>query len=233
MDNIPVTKFNGSDFGLWKYQMTVYLEYYDLYDVVCGKVARPQTNSQHWDTIDKKAKCILTQLLELQQLRHVVNCKTSNEIWSRLESVYEQKNETSVHLLLVRIFEYKMDPNKMTVSEHVSNVEQMARQLEDLGHKQDEITVITKILHSLPASFRSMISAWDSVSRNEQTLANLLSRLMKEENFAQSFSELKVSGGDESTALYAKKSKYFKKSKPDKKTFKGKCFNCDEKGHMA
>lgn len=233
MDKIPVTKFNGTDFGLWKYQMLVYLDYHGLYDVTSGKQARPEAQPENWDVLDKKAKYILTQSLELSQVRHIINCKTSNEIWSRFEALYEQKNETSVHLLLAKFFEYKMDPNKMSVSEHVSNVEQMARQLEDLGHKQDETTIITKILHSLPANFRSMISAWDSVSKNEQTLVNLLPRLMKEEQLARSFGELKVSGDDESVALYMKKSKHVKKLKQDKKMFKGKCFNCDEEGHTA
>lgn len=233
MDKINVTKFNGTDFGLWKYQMSVFLEYHGLYDIVSGREVRPQERYENWDTTDKKAKYALTQSLELSQIRHVINCRTSNEIWTRLEALYEQKNETSVHLLLARFFEYKMDPNKMTVSEHVSNVEQMARQLEDVGHKQDETTIITKILHSLPVSFRSVISAWDSVPRNEQRLANLLPRLMKEEQLAKSFGELKINSEDESVALCAKKSKHVKKPKQDKKTFKGKCFNCNEEGHTA
>lgn len=78
-----------------------------------------------------------------------------------------------------------------------------------------------------------MITAWDSVTKQEQTLANLLPRLMKEEQLAKSFSELKVNDDDESAVLYTKKSKYLKKHKPDKKTFKGRCFNCDEEGHTA
>lgn len=127
MDKIAVTKFNGTDFGLWKYQMSVYLDYHGLYEVVSGTTVKSEQNAERWDTIDKKARFALTQSMELSQIRHIVNCKTSNEIWSRLEALYEQKNETSVHLLLARFFEYKMDPNKMTVSEYVSNVEQMAR----------------------------------------------------------------------------------------------------------
>lgn len=104
----------------------------------------------------------------------------------------------------------------------------MARQLEDLGHKQEETTVITKILHSLPATFHPMISAWDSVPKEEQTLAKLLPRLIKEE-LAQSFSELKVSDNEVSAILYAKKSKYNKNLKQDKKSSKESALTATKK----
>lgn len=73
-----------------------------------------------------------------------------------------------------------MDKDR-SVAQHIAKIEEMARQLEDLGHKQEKVTLITKVLHSLPESFRSLISAWDSVPKEEQTMKNLLPRLMKEE----------------------------------------------------
>ncbi|KYQ48808.1 hypothetical protein ALC60_12138 [Trachymyrmex zeteki] len=56
---------------------------------------------------------------------------------------------------------------------------------------------------------------------------------MKEEQLSKSFGEIKLNSEEESVALYAKKTKHGKKPKQDKKTFKGKCFNCDEEGHTA
>jgi hypothetical protein len=44
-----------------------------------------------------------------------------------------------------------------------------------------EQVVICKILCSLPPSFRHMLSVWDSVPRNEQTIENLTLRLLREE----------------------------------------------------
>lgn len=235
MDKIPVTKFNGTEYGLWKFQMAAFLDYHGLCQVTNGTTSRTEANSQNWDKLDKNAKYALTQSLELSQVRYILNCKNANEIWSRLETLYEQKNETSVHLLLAKFFEYKMDPDKMTVSEHVSHVEQMAQQLEDLGQKQSKTTIITKVLHSLPASFRGVITAWDSVAREQQTMENLLPRLLKEEQLAKSFGQLKIADNDESAALYAKgsKSTNYKKSKQTKKMFKGKCYNCNEYGHTS
>lgn len=93
-----------------------------------------------------------------------MNLKTAAEMWTRLESLYELKNATSKHLLLQKFFEYKMDDSTVA---HVAKIEEMARQLEELGHKQERITLVTKVLHSLPSSFRNLISAWDSVPKQE------------------------------------------------------------------
>lgn len=49
--------------------------------------------------------------------------------------------------------------NDSSVAQHVAKIEKMAQQLEELGHKQEEVTLITKVLHSLPSSFRNLISA--------------------------------------------------------------------------
>ena len=31
---------------------------------------------------------------------HIINCESAKDIWKKLESVYEQKSDTSVHMLL-------------------------------------------------------------------------------------------------------------------------------------
>lgn len=57
----------------------------------------------------------------------------------------------------------------------------------------------------MPVSFHNIITAWDSVPKNQQTLENLLPLLMKEEKLRKSFGELKIIDNEESVALYAKK----------------------------
>lgn len=162
-----------------------------------------------------------------------MNLKTANEMWMRLHSLYELKNSTSVHLLLQKFFEYKMEPGT-NIATHVSTIEEMARQLEDLGHKQTEVSLITKVLHSLPSSYRHILSAWDSVPQNEQTMANLLPRLLKEELLNDNMSKLKLEDKG-SAAMYSKHTKMHKASPSDEQKprvkFSGQCHHCGKKGH--
>ena len=167
--------------------------------------------------------------------------KTSAEMWARLDALYAMKSETSVHLLLQRFFEYQMDPSG-DVGQHVANVEELCRQLDEAGSKQDEVTLVTKVLCSLPSSYRHVQAAWDSVPKNEQTMANLLPRLLKEQMLSKRSVELAEVEGGEPAALYHNSGQY-KKDRSNwhngqkkmgqsrNREFRGKCFRCGEFGH--
>lgn len=247
MDKLTVSKFNGHDFAVWKFQMMGFLEYHGLLEIVDGTRKRPTSGStEEWDKLDKKARFYIGLSLEAAQVRQVMNLKTSGEMWSRLESLYELKNATSKHLLLQKFFEYKMDSDT-SVAQHVAKIEEMARQLKDLGHKQDEVTQITKVLHSLPPSFRNLITAWDSVPEEEQTMENLLPRLMKKELLNKGLTGLNLDDADTGSALYNKGKrrqnnnnnnsttnnckKNQNRDQNSQRKFNGKCHNCGKRGH--
>lgn len=238
MDKLTVSKFDGHDFAVWKFQMMGFLEYHGLLEIVDGTTERPVSgDTTAWNKLDKKARFYIGLSLEPTQVRQVMNLKTAAEMWTRLESLYELKNPTSKHLLLQRFFEYKMDKDT-SVAQHVARIEEMARQLEDLGHKQEEVTLVTKVLHSLPASFRNLISAWDSVPEEEQTMKNLLPRLMKEELLNKGMAGLQLDDVDTGSALYSngkrpKNNKTNNKNKDQNssKKFNGRCHGCGKYGH--
>lgn len=87
--------------------------------------------------------------LESNIVRQVMNLKTAAEMWSRLGSLYELKDPTSVYLLLQKFYKYEIAKGT-SIAAHVAEVEAMARQLEDLGCKQSEVELVAKMLHSLP-----------------------------------------------------------------------------------
>jgi len=68
-----------------------------------------------------------------------------------------------------------------SISQHITKVENMARQLRDLNENISDNAIMAKILGSLPTKY-SAITAWDSVAIAEQTFENLRQRLLKEES---------------------------------------------------
>lgn len=216
MDKLTVSKFDGHDFAVWKFQMMDFLEYHGLLEIVEGTKTRPETgDTAQWDKSDKKARFYIGLSLESTQIRQVMNLKTSAQMWSRLESLYELKNATSKHLLLQKFFEYKMEDNT-SVAQHVANIEEMAKQLEDLGHKQDETTLITKVLHSLPSSFRN--KGLSGLTLDDANTDNAL-----------------YSKGKRDQTYYNNNNSNHKNSKKyqnrDQNKFKGKCHKCRKIGH--
>lgn len=68
-----------------------------------------------------------------------------------------------------------------TVMQHVSKIENLARQLNDVGEVLSDVDINTKILMTLPEKFNPLITTWHSVATENQTRVNLIERLIKEE----------------------------------------------------
>ena len=155
---------------------------------------------------------------------HVINCDSSAPMWSVLESVYEQKSETSIHLLQQQFFQYEKVPED-AISVHISKLQKMSKQLEDLGEKISNNMLITKILLTLPEDFKHFFASWETAGKEERTLRNLTSRLCMEE-CRLGIQPLKTD------AFVAKRSnkKFFKQGQQNQnanKNLKGKCFICN------
>ena len=56
---VPVVKFNGENWTTWKFQIQVVLKAKGLYDIVMGKVTKPESNQAavaEWERKDAKAQ---------------------------------------------------------------------------------------------------------------------------------------------------------------------------------
>lgn len=61
-----------------------------------------------------------------------------------------------------------------SVIQHVSKVQNMARQLTDLGEKVSDVALMAKILASSNGKFSVLQIAWDSVEPERQTVEYLI-----------------------------------------------------------
>ena len=67
----------------------------------------------------------------------------------------------------------------------IACVEQLAFQLRDFGTVITPAQMMSKIIISLPESYRFFVSAWDSVPAAEKNMALLTARLLKEERMTR------------------------------------------------
>lgn len=122
--------------------------------------------------------------IETQQQRVLVNCNSAHEMWLRLSTQHLRNAAENQHVLQQRFYEYQFQPDHDMLS-HITEIETMAAQLNDVGAPITPVQLITKIICTLPPSYRSFTTAWDSVPANEKTIALLTSRLLKEEAMAK------------------------------------------------
>lgn len=133
-----------------------------------------------WVRDNAKAMFLISSALAYVQLEPLLVCETAKNMWDNLCRIHEQKSAANKLLLLQKFHEYRMASSDSVV-QHIAKIQDMAAQLEDVGERVSELTVIAKILGSLSPKYSTLQTAWDSVDPIRQTLNNLEERLIREE----------------------------------------------------
>lgn len=225
-----ICKFDGSNYRQWRFQIKCALKAKGVFTYTDGKVPRPGEEKvkelQEWYKKDAVAMFTLTSSMELSQITLVENCETSNEMLTKLDTVFDQKSELNKMLVHERFYQYKMTTND-SVAQHVSKVENLAKQIKESGDTISDAAIITKILNTLPLKFRTVRQAWLSVDEAKQTVTNLTARLLDEE------ASLNVYEEETALAMTLNSKTHVAKKKNSKDLSRISCFNCKKKGHYA
>lgn len=222
-----ISKFDGKNFQQWKFQIKCALRAKNVYDVASGVVQKPSADRTEdvsaWNKKDALAMCVITATMDLSQIVLIENCESAKQILDKLDSIYSFKSETNKMLLHEQFHQYRMSANDSVV-QHISKVENLARQINEAGDQISNMAVITKILSTLPIKFRNFRQAWLSLEEGKQTIQNLTARLVDEE---LSLTSMETSDN----ALVATSSKPSQQKKNSKSRVT--CYSCQKKGHFA
>ncbi|GBP82605.1 Retrovirus-related Pol polyprotein from transposon TNT 1-94 [Eumeta japonica] len=195
--NNSMMKLEGADnWNIWKFQTTVLLRGQGWLDIVEGRTLKPEDPAEHsaWENKDAKAQTLLVTRMTENVMLHIITCSTSAEMWRKLQSVYEQKTETNIHIIQQRFFQYKFEPGT-EMSTFLSKIQELQNKLKQLGEEVSNKFVITKVLMSLPDEYKHFVSAWESAPDNKQTMDNLVARLLIEEERIKEKSEQLLPSG--------------------------------------
>ena len=173
-----ITRFDGSNFQLWKFQMKNLLFVNDLLGVVDGTRQKPVGNAENdkkekiskFLKDDARAKVVLMGTTIDKQAEKFIVCDTSKEIWDKLSSLFEQKSENSKLHLLQKFHSINMSTSE-SVMDYMTRVQNVVRNLKDIGEKISEAMFMAKILGSLPRKFDGLV-IWDSVPADNQTMGH-------------------------------------------------------------
>jgi hypothetical protein len=121
-------------------------------------------------------------------------------MWNRLSAQHLQDAAENQHALQHRFYKYQYQPGHDIMS-HITEIETMASRLSDVGAPMSDIQIMTKIICTLPPSYRNFATVWDSVPVNERTIPLLTTRLLKEESSALRWTRCQQDAAD--TAFFA------------------------------
>lgn len=145
---VQIARFNGQNFQQWKFRIKCALKAKGVYGVIDGTKVKPAEGAyEQWNKQDALAMCIMTSSMELTQISLIENCNTAKKVMDKLCSIYELKSETNKMVVHEQFYQYKMSPTD-SIAQHVSKVENLARQIKESGDNISDTAIIIKILSS-------------------------------------------------------------------------------------
>ena len=91
---------------------------------------------------------------------------------------HDQHSDECIIALQVKYYNFKLNEGE-SIAAFINTLQQLAKQLTDLGQTITEQQLISKIICGLPSSFDLLLLAWDNSPTANQSLVGLQSRLIK------------------------------------------------------
>src|ERR1700730_1564675 len=210
---------DGTNWSDWQVQMNILMSICNINKYVKGYVDRPnpmedEKGANNWDHNDKYAMFVLRWNIVPQQLIHINQCATSNEIWETLQAIFETRNEGTAISYQRTLYECRAHDGD-NIDDHIN---QLKKHVDRLNSIHDESFTISDsnfkgiLITSLPASwdpftqqYIGMRSAYDRQDQKKLLSSYELIGIIKEEYFRRG-------QRDKNLAFYAQQDKVDRKA---------------------
>ena len=234
-----IKPFDGEKYAIWKFRIRALLAEQDVLKVVDGLM--PNEVDDSWKKAERCAKSTIIEYLSDSFLNFATSDITARQILENLDAVYERKSLASQLALRKRLLSLKLS-SEMSLLSHFHIFDELISELLAAGAKIEEMDKISHLLITLPSCYDGIITAIETLSEENLTLAFVKNRLLDQ--------EIKIKNDHNDTSKKVMnaivhnnnntyKNNLFKNrvTKP-KKIFKGnskykvKCHHCGREGHI-
>ncbi|KAI9553837.1 hypothetical protein GHT06_019106 [Daphnia sinensis] len=169
-DVAHIDKLTGANFQVWKFQICLMLRNHSLMDLVLGTEVKPdpvvasdvttnQAATNSWNHKDNTAQLLISATICSDQQRSLIPVRLPHKCGNVSSFLNYQCKEG------------------YDISSHVTAVELMASQLQDVGSPIYDDQIITKVASTLLPSYRHVIAAWENLDVSRKTINLLRARL--------------------------------------------------------
>ena len=156
-------------------------EYLQVTEIVDGiEVVTNHAEIEEWTNNDIEAMSIIFYNIEPLYQTSIEGSETSHEMWNRLQLEYASVAVANASQLLGKFFQYRMEPS-YSVLAHINRLRQMGEELRSVNAPVSEEVLIMRIIQTLPPSYDTFQTVWNTVATGDQTLVNLTAQLVNEE----------------------------------------------------
>lgn len=218
-----IVQFNGTNFGNWKYRLSVLLDERGLKNYIEEDLAEilqaaeaDQRNAIRLE--EKKCVSLLVQSIHDSQLEYVKDKERAKAMFDSLAAVFERKSLAGQLMLRKELLLLKMNDAE-SITEHFLKFDKLIRDLKAIGAKMEEMDVVCHLLLTLPKRFNTVVTAIETMNTKDVTLDFVKSRLMDEDRKRDTGSSGGSSKSNESHAMNARNPDII-------------CYRCQQPGHI-
>jgi len=175
-----IEPLNKDNFDTWRIQMQALLTRNDLWGYVCGSVPKPEASEpeilRRWEADDNKAKADIVLSIKPSELKQTKDCKTSRELWLKLERIYQSTGPARKATLIKQLTLHRMGEGE-DIGDHLSKFFDTADKLGEMGVEINPDLLCVMLLYSLPKSytnFRCAIESRDTLPTPEALRLKIL-----------------------------------------------------------
>jgi hypothetical protein len=181
-----VKKFCGKGkFSLWQRRMKDLLIQQGVHKALLGKAKKPKKMSdENWEEMDEKAANAIRLNLGDEVIHNILEAKTAEQIWKKLEGLYMRKNLTNKLYVKKQIYSLQTKDDS-DLLEHLNAFNMLITKLTNFGVNLEEEDKAILLLASLPTSFNHLVTTLmygkDTLELKEVTSALLSHSKMKQD----------------------------------------------------
>ena len=165
MTSVKIENLARDSFDTWKMQV-LFKNY--LWEYANGSCTNTQdvTQAAVWTKNDAKDWSDLILSINPSELKQIKDCESSNEIWSKLHSIYQSRGPARTGNLFkqLQFSKMKFDEN---FKDHLNKFFDIIDKLNELEINIHEDLIIIMLLYSLPENFHCDIESRDKLSKPE------------------------------------------------------------------
>lgn len=237
-----IRPFDGEKYSVWKFRIRALLSEMDVIKVIDDD---PLIRCSQWEKNNRAAKSVIVEYLTDSYLGFAKENTTAKEILKSLDALYERKSIATQLALRKKLLALKLQGDTNLIK-HFSTFDNLITELFAAGAKLEETDKVAHLLLTLPTSYDGVITAIETLSEDNLTLAFVKTRLLDHEvklrnescdtsskvlhveNKTENFYKRRKMEQQRPTNNY--KTQNYKRQTQNNAHFM-KCYHCGRKGH--
>jgi len=183
MGGIKIEKLTETNFHEWRQRIKMILALRDLDDMIDedGKPTDAEDGELAvWKRRDTKASAIIGFTLGSEKLEHVSGCRTTEELWSTLQGVFQRKSLMNKIKARREIYSVALNVGEGMLG-CIKRVRNLGENLKATGGQVTEMDDAISVLSGLTSEYENLLVALDAEGEDELSLDFVNSSLLQVE----------------------------------------------------